>query len=140
MKAPYDNSFGTWEVTTEGDVEGRTTTNLGTFTGHIDDIALHLADKCYYCLKFTPVTPVKEFTPKKGYVDIQLGYDSGTWSIPINERVAAFYELLIQRPVHVAPSNIYGCVRIVSLEPVDTKKAKALAKLTEEEKEILGLK
>ena len=40
LKNGYDEVFGTWEVTTEGDVEGRTTKNLGNFTGYIDEIAL----------------------------------------------------------------------------------------------------
>jgi hypothetical protein len=37
-----------WSVTTEGDVEGKSTTNLGTFEGRLDEIAFALADKEYY--------------------------------------------------------------------------------------------
>lgn len=48
---------GTWEVTTEGDCEGKTTRRLGTFTGHVADIAATLAPQKEYGLTFTPVKP-----------------------------------------------------------------------------------
>lgn len=139
MKEPYNNSFGVWTVTTEGDVEGRTITNLGVFEGHIDEIALHLADKCYYSLRFEGVQPVKVFTPKKAYVDICLPIDSGTWDVGIDNRVACFREMFINRPVDVVASNSYAAVRLVSVEPLEIARQMALAKLTDEEKELLGL-
>jgi len=33
MKEEYKNTYGRWRVTTEGDVEGRSTTDLGTHLG-----------------------------------------------------------------------------------------------------------
>lgn len=54
---------GWWNVSTEGDCEGRTTTQLGTYYGHVAEIAFALADRCYYVLEFKPVesgTPIKE--------------------------------------------------------------------------------
>lgn len=41
-----------WEVTTEGDVEGKTTVSLGLFQGNPVDIALFLGKKSYYQLQF----------------------------------------------------------------------------------------
>lgn len=52
MRQEYSN-YGTFEVTTEGDCEGRSVRHLGTFTGYIDEIAFALADKCYYSLRFS---------------------------------------------------------------------------------------
>ena len=48
IKAPYDKVYGLWNVTTEGDCEGRSVRNLGTYEGNIDEIAFALADKCFY--------------------------------------------------------------------------------------------
>ena len=63
----YKDIYGYWIVTTEGDCEGRTTKTLGTFKGYIDDIALSLANKCYYSLCFTKI---KEPTEEK-YTDTE---------------------------------------------------------------------
>ena len=49
----YQNLYGLWKVTTEGDEEGRTTKSLGIYEGWVDEIALYLSDKCYYSLTFT---------------------------------------------------------------------------------------
>ena len=37
INAPYDNPFGIWHVTTEGDCEGRSTRDLGIHEGYIDE-------------------------------------------------------------------------------------------------------
>lgn len=39
FKKPYDKAYGFWHVTTEGDCEGRSITDLGVFEGNIDTIA-----------------------------------------------------------------------------------------------------
>lgn len=46
------NPVGMWEVTTEGDCEGRTTKQLGVHEGHIVDIARNLASQTGYGLHF----------------------------------------------------------------------------------------
>lgn len=33
FKKPYDKAYGFWHVTTEGDCEGRSITDLGVFAG-----------------------------------------------------------------------------------------------------------
>ena len=35
FKKPYDKAYGFWHVTTEGDCEGRSTTDLGVFEENI---------------------------------------------------------------------------------------------------------
>lgn len=44
-----------WQVTTEGDCEGRSMKTLGYFVGGVDEIALHLANQCYYSLSFRKI-------------------------------------------------------------------------------------
>jgi hypothetical protein len=48
----------TWHVTTEGDVEGRSTTELGTYTGHVVDIAMALMSQACYSLTFKRILPI----------------------------------------------------------------------------------
>lgn len=75
---------GWWTVTTYGDCEGRTYKNLGTFKGHVVDIALSLAGKAMYDLCFVPaVNPavLPEIKPDTKGVKIQLGIESGTWDM-----------------------------------------------------------
>jgi hypothetical protein len=50
-----DLPVGYWEVTTEGDCEGRSTRHLGIHRGHICEIALALAGAAEYSLKFEQV-------------------------------------------------------------------------------------
>jgi len=95
----YSNPVGVWSVTTEGDVEGRSTTNLGFWRGHIAEIAFHLASN--YTLNFKDESgsfaawkevPKDNVTHHK-HVWISLGADSGTWGMDSAERakrIAAF--------------------------------------------------
>lgn len=74
FKKPYDKAYGFWHVTTEGDCEGRSITDLGVFEGNIDTIALALADRCYYyTLYFTAVDPTAyDKAPKKDEINISI--------------------------------------------------------------------
>ncbi|MFA5186530.1 MAG: hypothetical protein WC551_08660 [Patescibacteria group bacterium] len=49
-----DSPTGWWEVSTDGDCEGKSTNNLGLHYGHIGDIALALAGAAMYSLYFKP--------------------------------------------------------------------------------------
>jgi hypothetical protein len=49
------NPIGWWKVTTEGDCEGRSTDTLGTFYGHVAEIAFANRKKSSYSLRFEPV-------------------------------------------------------------------------------------
>lgn len=140
MKADYSNPYGTWAVTTEGDVEGRTTNHLGTYTGFIDEIALHLADRCYYSLSFKKAIEITNFEPKAPSVSIQLAAESDTWNLNEKEQIEFSNKLFKNRPVFIEPSNYYASFKIVSSDSENIKKKRALAKLTEEDKHLLGLK
>jgi len=144
MIKKYNNPYGTWDVRTEGDVEGRTINHLGTYTGYIDEIALHLADKCFYSLIFKNVEPVQEYKPTSDSVNIFLDINSGTWPMVGEQRLKYFEELFKNRNVNVVESNYYASVKIEAKKTQEEikaeKKQKALDKLSEEEKELLGLK
>jgi hypothetical protein len=137
----YPSTYGLWQVTTEGDVEGRSTTQLGTHKGHIDEIALHLAKKCYYSLKFKLVEPIETYEPAKKKVNVMLDIDSGTWDMSNDGLVNAMQEFFADRPIHIEPCNYYSSFTITTEKDIRAEdKRKALDKLSDYEKELLGLK
>lgn len=78
----YKKAYGFWEVTTEGDCEGRSVSRLGIYEGYIDEIALALADRCYYSLCFRPIDPrALDLTPKRKSVEISFDIGSNTWDM-----------------------------------------------------------
>lgn len=105
----YKDTYGTWEVTTEGDCEGRSTTNLGTFVGHIDNIALFLVNKCYYSLRFSKVENPKDIklAENKDKVNVTLDVRSQTWDMESKDRVATMKELFKDRPVEIRDGDSY---------------------------------
>lgn len=96
----YKKAYGFWEVTTEGDCEGRSVSRLGIYEGYIDEIALALADRCYYSLCFRPIDPrALDLTPKRKSVEISFDIGSNTWDMDNEGIVAAFKEVLtLQTP------------------------------------------
>ena len=142
MEQEYTN-YGTFIVTTEGDCEGRSTKDLGTYTGYIDEIAFALADKAYYSLCFHKVRPEKlDMTPKKDTVKISLDIDSGTWNLSNinNEAINYFKHFFKNRDVEVISTHGYGsCIISTHKETIEDKKKKVLSKLTHEERRLLGL-
>lgn len=137
-------AYGSWHVTTEGDCEGRTTTDLGVHVGYIDDIAFALGSKAYYTLNFETAKklPAPEVVPPVNAVSISLDIDSGTWDMNSEQRANYFRNLFKDRRVTVQPGTYYASVTLVK-DPEREKlkiKARALAKLTAEERELLGLK
>lgn len=137
----YNDPYGYWEVTTEGDCEGRSTRQLGTFEGYIDEIALGLADKCYYSLTFKKV----DITPKiadslvVSKVSVSMDYDSSIWRMSLSQKKEYYKNLLRERPCFVNDGT-YGDVVISNcIDEKELKKREALRKLTKEERELLGL-
>ena len=61
-----------YQVTTEGDCEGRTTSNLGIWEGDIVDIALGLADRCAYSLTFKEIKIQTAKQPTRAEVDVTI--------------------------------------------------------------------
>lgn len=140
--AAYNNPYGCWTVTTEADCEGKSSKNLGTFIGYVDDIAFSLADKCFYSLEFKPYClKDKDYVPKSKRVHINFGIDSKTWDMPKEERVEFFKKVFKDRDVQVKEGSYYATVELVKTtsDPRDLLRKSALAKLTNEEKEALGL-
>lgn len=141
--------YNTWQVTTEGDCEGRSVRNLGTHTGFIDDIAFALADKAYYGLRFVPIEPtVVDGSAKTGSaVNVSLDIDTGTWDMTEAERTAYFKVMLHGRDTVVVPGQYHACVILRDgTTPEEQLKAQrravalvALAKLSKEEREALGV-
>jgi hypothetical protein len=144
LTPPYNDPYGTWNVTTEGDVEGRSTINLGTYTGFVDEIALHLADECYYSLRFEKVETFKEFKPKMDQVSVSFDINSGSWDMKPKERAEAARELLKNRPVTIKDGQYYASFVISGVmtdeDKLRVKRDKILSKLSVEEREILGFK
>jgi hypothetical protein len=135
------NAYGTWEVTTEGDCEGRSTSHLGTYTGYVDEIALHLANKCEYKLTFKKVGDKRNLKPTGTEVHIGFDIDSKTWdSVKTPSGLNEIKEVFKGRDVIVSESNYYAGFKITSKNADDIKREMILNKLTEEEKVILGLK
>ena len=126
-------AYGIWNVTTEGDCEGRTTTQLGIHEGFIDEIAFALADKSGYSLTFKQVENVKlDMTPKKDSVHVQLDIDSGTWSMTKESRNKYATDMFDRagrsNKVKIENSNYYGSFKIVK-ETAFTPEQKMIRRL-----------
>lgn len=143
MKRQEYSVYGVFKVTTEGDCEGRSVRDLGTYKGYIDEIAFALADKCYYSLEFHKINPEEfklDMIPKRKSVDIHFDIDSGTWDLEEKDRIKYFKNLFKDRDIEVSNSNSYACVKIsTNKKTKEEKKQEILNRLTDEEKEILGL-
>lgn len=150
MTRNYDSSYGLWKVTTEGDCEDATTKNLGIYEGNISDIAFYLKDKCEYSLRFSPakITEIDSVdVTHYGSVSVSLDISSGTWDMSCEDRVNYFKALLNTENrehritvITVEPGQYYASVKLVGYDSHEEYVRKtALEKLTDEEKEVLGL-
>jgi hypothetical protein len=115
LNPPYDETYGLWEVTTEGDCEGKSVNRLGIYEGHIDEIAFHLAHKCYYSLQFTrhvSELPKEPEDPKETPKSVCVIFDikSGSWDRDMNskKRVAVMTDLFKDRPVKITEGQYYA--------------------------------
>lgn len=143
MKRQEYSVYGVFKVTTEGDCEGRSVRDLGTYEGYIDEIAFALADKCYYSLEFHQIN-LKEFKldmiPKRKEVNIRLNTDSRTWDLEGKDKIKYFKNLFKDRNIEVSDGNFYSSVKIsTNKKTKEEKRQEILDRLTDEEKEILGL-
>ena len=110
---PYKNPYGVWEVTTEGDCEGRTVTNLGTHEGYVDEIARSLAPQCFYSLQFKAVSPKKAGPVKKGRKEVNVSFniESGTWNGRTIDAINAL-GIFNGRPVKVKDGQYFASVTL----------------------------
>lgn len=104
----YKNAYGTWEVTTEGDCEGRTIKYLGIWTGYLDEIAFSLADQCEYSLRFTKSEQKQVKKTKAKDVNVSLNVDSNTWHMSDEELVAEMKNIFKNRNVDVNKCCYYA--------------------------------
>lgn len=118
-------AYGTWTVTTEGDCEGRSTRQLGTHTGYIDDIAFALANQAYYGLRFSWVDPLKlaNVPPNAAQIQVSLDIETGTWDMSVKERVDFVKKLLRGRDTLVQDGTYYACVNLVSGKSPEAQQA-----------------
>lgn len=136
--------YAKWKVTTEGDCEGRSVRTLGVFEGNFDEVAMALADKCYYSLQFEPVEPkTLDLTPVRNSVSVSFGIGSNTWGMTPERRAEYFASLLPDDgPVSVETGTYYASVKLVLNEPLDDraverKKLIEKLELTDEQLELL---
>lgn len=113
IQGKYNNIYGVWKVTTEGDCEGRSTKNLGTHEGYIDEIAFSLVNLSFYSLKFTKIGEGNKNIKQKKEVHIQLDIESGTWDMESRQKLEKLKKLFIDRPVAVEESNYFACIKLV---------------------------
>lgn len=109
-----DSPVGWWEVTTEGDCEGRSTTKLGIHYGHVAEIALSL--RAGYSLRFVLANAglhPKKNTPYK-IIQKTVNVSFDCWSHKGGEKGLA--EWLDCPEIRVKPCNYYGAY---TLELVD---------------------
>ena len=107
----YRDTYGTWRVTTEGDVEGRSITQLGTYEGHLDEIAKKLSSQAFYSLHFKktdPVTELPEPERERPEVSVQLDIDSKTWDLDMTMRAEVMATVLKDRPVTVRKGQYFA--------------------------------
>lgn len=136
--------YGYWQVSTEGDEEGRSIRNLGVFHGNIDEIAFALADKVMYTLNFEAVEPdyipvpaTKEYATR---INVFLCLENVSYG-DSNTRFNVMREMLKDTNISVMNGPGYGTISLIRPEDPDRIKEMkidtALSKLTDEEKELL---
>lgn len=108
------SSYGLWKVSTKVRMMENTFVPLGTFQGHIDDIALYVVSSCCGYLVFSRQEIIEEtYLDNDTEVDIRL--DSSTCKISDmypGDRADYFRQILKDRKVDVECSDHPGCVKI----------------------------
>ena len=139
----FTEPYGLWEVSTEGDCEGRSTRKLGIFRGNYQDIAFALADKCYYVLWFKKLDETKFNLPKvKTRDSVDILFDD-SHSIARDDMVEQVQRVLSTDPtISVQPGRWGGCVKLCSKKDEEDIRQIAIEKmrktLSEEEMKALG--
>lgn len=77
---PSTDPIGLWNVTTEGDCEGRSIDKIGIHEGHFADIALQFAGRTAYSLSFSRAKPeeVKDYSGSETRVSVPYEVCSST--------------------------------------------------------------
>lgn len=118
-----------YRVSTENDCEGRSLRDLGVWQGSIEDIALYLANKCYYSLTFEECEIQTPKEPTRNKVDITL---RGGLKMDKNTKYyCKVHKGLIGDNVKITMDH-EGEQELI--------RRQALEKLSSEEREALGIK
>ncbi|BEU14801.1 hypothetical protein [Bacillus phage CM1] len=112
---PFDPE-GVWEVTTEGDCEGRSIRRLGTYEGHILDIVRQLAGQAYYQLTFERAKPATLATklPKGTRRSVQFHVTGERDKLPSGDSNAQFRALAqhLRDGESLKEGNYYNAVEL----------------------------
>jgi len=147
IKEWAESPVGVWKVTTEGDCEGRSTKNLGTFFGHVADIAAKLHSQSFYSLKFAKVDPAEvdlsAEMPEEFECSIVLDINSGTWDMkhPVRDRVVSEWLNTEPSAYNISPDkcNYYASSGISGKKKSGAKTSKPVSKLPKIPSRILQL-
>lgn len=138
-KSGWESPIGWWNVTTEGDCEGRSVRDLGTFYGHVAEIAL-ATEGCYYSLKFEPhpEMPVPAVIPSYEAVNLQgvnvtLGINSKTWDMDGVARAKHITEWFDTRDVVVRAGQYFASVTVILASKLKAVELKELQEKRESE-------
>ena len=142
----YLDPNGIWMVTTEGDCEGRSQRSLGVYKGRIDEIAFALSSSACYTLTFKKIVPnlIPASASRKTEDKVVVNLDDFSWGELSNaERRTVFAELTRDTDILVGDAQFYKSVTLTRVTPEEKARqdiiSKALAKLSDDEKEALGL-
>lgn len=124
-----------WNVHTEGDIEGKSIRDLGIFFGSIEDIAFRLRGTATFTLSFS---------------ELKIDYPKLTEAQSNNNSVIINVEGLTKNNlkrqaeecgINIKDCNYYNSIKLFlnDAELKELKIKEVLLKLTEDEKEILGL-
>lgn len=145
----WKKPIGIWKVSTEGDVEGRSTQVLGFFEGDIYEIIKELNDKIYYNFfieKYKKVT--SSFESDSSLKPVSVYVDSWKIDTKKHKDKHEIAKALFQRSdTHLKFFDSSSEVKIFYGEKAKEEKTKerqkeiekAMSKLTDREKKLLGL-
>jgi hypothetical protein len=104
----WADPVGWWKVTTEGDVEGRSTDQLGTHYGHVVEIAMSLPRGGCYSLRFEKAKePQQAFIPDQ-YQAVRTEANIQLEPISYKGGEKEIAKWLDCDEVEVKPCNYYG--------------------------------
>jgi hypothetical protein len=116
-----------YEITTQGDCEGRSIENLGLYSGDLASILLYLANKARYSLDVT----AKDTRPI-----IHIEKDSPDFKPTAKEVHFSGVDFVNATKGRIKPSHYCRC-SCLSLEAPEDEVRKILDKLSEEDIEVL---
>ncbi|MFB5758977.1 hypothetical protein [Paenibacillus medicaginis] len=111
LETEHFNIYGIWEITTEGDVEGRSTKKLGTYKGSLFDAVKKYGDQGCYSLT---CTRIGHYTPTNFSIERKVHFRVYDKAIKMHDYVDTASKLKDSIPDghHLTESNYFGCVAL----------------------------